>query len=93
MNNRMPAALLIAIAITAVAGCGTSNVPHLHRFAGHSSRYDVNRGNNNRGMRTAGPSGYLTFSTAPIARPSTSSAPACRTCRNASAAYHSGHTG
>lgn len=44
-------------------------------------------------VRTHRPSGHMTFSTAPIASPSTSSAPAWRTCRKASAAYHSGQTG
>ena len=37
--------------------------------------------------------GYRPGSRAPIARPTTSKAPACRTCTQASAAYHKGHTG
>ena len=37
--------------------------------------------------------GHRPGSSTPIARPATSKAPACRTCTNANAAYHNGHTG
>src|ERR1700760_2745677 len=55
----------------------TLQVALVHRAIGHSRPVLI----------------HQTRSTAPIARPTTSSAPACRTCTHASAAYHSGHTG